>query len=70
MARPEHNRWWVERALAGWIEGPRDDLRLSHPNMVPFDELDEETKAFDRQAIRSMPKLLKQSCELLINKAL
>ena len=68
MARQEHNRWWVERALAGWTGGPRDDLRLKHPNMVPFDQLDEETKEFDREAIRAMPGLLKQACRLVIVK--
>lgn len=68
MARQEHNRWWVERALAGWNKGPRDDLRLMHPNMVPFDQLDEETKEFDREAIRVMARLLKKSCGLVITK--
>ena len=43
-ARSEHRRWMVERALAGWTPvtaaSPlRDNLRLVHPNIVPFDAL-------------------------------
>jgi hypothetical protein len=56
----------VERVLAGWTEGPRDDLRLTHPNMVPFDALDEETKDFDRDAIRAMPNRLRQEMNVAI----
>lgn len=68
MARQEHNRWWVERVLAGWTKGQRDDLRLTHPNMVPFEELEEETKEYDREAIRRAPELLKKTCKLFIVK--
>ena len=70
MSLQEHNRWWVERVLAGWTEGLRDDLRLTHPNIVTFDQLDEETKEFDRKAIRTMPRLLRQSCNLCIKRAM
>ncbi|EGB15573.1 Ryanodine receptor Ryr [Pseudodesulfovibrio mercurii] len=66
MAEQEHNRWWVERVLAGWEKGPRDDLRLTHPDMIPFDELSEKTKEFDRDMQRTLPKLLKESCGLSI----
>lgn len=53
ILRTEHNRWLVDRAIAGWMAGPRDDKgiprrdnrRRLHDNIRSFDELDAETRA-------------------------
>lgn len=53
ILRTEHNRWLVDRAIAGWMAGPRDDRgiprrdnrRRLHDNIRSFDELDAETRA-------------------------
>ncbi len=52
----EHNRWWTERILAGWIPGERDNAKFIHNNMVPFDELDAETADIDKINIAAMAR--------------
>lgn len=58
LARMEHARWNANRYLEGWQVGPRDDSQKRHPNLVPWDELDEPTKDYDRNAVRQIPELL------------
>ncbi len=58
LARMEHDRWWANRALDGWSYAPtRDDTRKHHPNMVPFDKLDERTRQLDRDSVQEILKL-------------
>ena len=54
LLKAEHNRWWTERLLANWRVGARDNARRLHPNLVPFDELDDFTKDIDKICIASM----------------
>ena len=54
LLRAEHNRWWSERLLADWRVGARDNASRLHPNLVPFDELDDATKDIDKICIASM----------------
>jgi hypothetical protein len=58
LARIEHERWAAHLWLAGWKHGPRDDSQKLHDNLVPYDELDEETKDYDRNACRLLGKYL------------
>lgn len=50
LAKMEHNRWWAELLLQG----------RTHPNMVPWDQLDEPTKEFDRGQVRAIPQAIEQ----------
>lgn len=43
----EHERWMMERWVSGWRHGARDNDTRRHPNLVPFDELDEQTRNLD-----------------------
>jgi hypothetical protein len=52
LAATEHARWCAHLRLAGWTAGPRDDAAKVHDNLVPYAELDENTKEYDRQACR------------------
>ena len=54
LLKAEHDRWWTERLLANWRAGARDNARRLHPNLVPFDELDDFTKDIDKICIASM----------------
>lgn len=54
LLKAEHNRWWVERLLADWRVGERDDVRRIHPNLVPFEQLDDFTKDIDKICIAAM----------------
>lgn len=54
----EHARWNANRWLEGWQLGPRNDARKTHPKLVPWAELDEPTRQYDRDAVRQIPELL------------
>ena len=59
MARMEHDRWCAERRRAGWTHGTkRDNDRKLHPDLVPWDELDEEAREKDRVMVRDLPAFL------------
>lgn len=59
MAEMEHERWRTEKQQQGWVYGkPRDDANKRHPDLVPWDQLDEPTKDKDRNAVKAFPKLL------------
>lgn len=49
MARNTHEVWAANRMAEGWTWGPRrDDALRQHPCLVPYEELPEEEKAYDR----------------------
>jgi len=57
----EHERWSQSRVRAGWVPGPRNDKARHHPNLAPWDQLDEAAKDKDREAVRSIPLLLERA---------
>ena len=62
LAFLEHRRWWNERLRAGWVAGPvRDDERRVHPDMVPYDDLSEQSREYDRAAVRAIPGILERA---------
>jgi ryanodine receptor 2 len=49
LAANTHEQWAVQRIADGWSFGPtRDDARREHPCLVPYDQLPESEKKFDR----------------------
>ncbi len=49
LARNTHENWARQRIAEGWSHGPRrDDARKEHPNLVPYEELSEADKDYDR----------------------
>lgn len=59
LARMEHDRWCEERQRTGWQWGPvRDDERRTSPHLVPWEQLPEEIKDYDRNPVRRMPAML------------
>jgi hypothetical protein len=59
LAEMEHERWWAQKRAVGYIFGPeKDDVDKTHPCMVPWDELPEEEKEKDREAVREIPQRL------------
>lgn len=58
LAKLEHERWVDQRLRDGWTPGPKDvDERLS-PYLIPWSELSEEVKEWDRRAVRGIPAFL------------
>ena len=59
MAIREHDRWSEDRKRQGWTYAPkRDNSRLNHPLLVPWEQLNEREKQKDRDAVRNLPKLI------------
>ena len=49
LARNVHENWAAARLREGWRYGPqRDDANLLHPCLVPYDELPDAEKEYDR----------------------
>ena len=59
MAELEHGRWNIERLRNGWrYSKTRDDLKRLHHYLIPWSELPEDIKTFDREAVRAFPTIL------------
>ncbi|CAA7620693.1 hypothetical protein MCP1_30068 [Candidatus Terasakiella magnetica] len=62
LAEIEHWRWCVSRWFDGWTLGEAKDAALKiSPYLVPYPQLSEDIKEFDRDAVRNIPALLKQA---------
>ena len=52
LARHNHDTWAQGRLAQGWRHGlVRDDAAKRHPDLVPYDELPEWEKEFDRNMV-------------------
>ena len=59
LAILEHRRWLNEREKAGWHYGATKDVdQRKSPYMVPWEELPDRAKEWNRSAVRSIPNLL------------
>jgi ryanodine receptor 2 len=60
LASNTHDVWAQERMAQGWRFGPeRNDSRKEHPSLVPYQELPEAEKAYDRNtAIQALKAII------------
>jgi len=59
LARNAHDVWARGRLAEGWRYGPRrDDERKETPNLVPYEELPESEKAYDRAMVTETLKAM------------
>ena len=58
LAEIEHEDWMKERIESGWTLGDKDIENKKTPYLIPYDELSEEIKDYDRDTIRNIPKLV------------
>ena len=59
IAENAHDMWALERQSEGWTYGPkRDDSRLETPDMVPYAQLPESEKQYDRIMAEDTLRLL------------
>jgi len=62
LAENSHDLWAAQRLAQGWTLGPqRDDAQKTHPCLVPYAELPDSEKEYDRIAamgtLKAMLKL-------------
>jgi hypothetical protein len=51
LAKNAHEIWAQQRLAEGWTYGPRrDDAAKKHPCLVPYEDLPESEKEYDRNA--------------------
>ncbi|MHB0939028.1 MAG: RyR domain-containing protein [Armatimonadota bacterium] len=50
LAESTHDHWALQRLAEKWTYGPvRDDQAKTHPDLVPYGELPESEKEYDRR---------------------
>ena len=59
MAKNVHEVWAQSRISQGWTYGPeRSDALMHHPCLVPYEELPEVEKAYDRDTALGTLRLI------------
>ena len=59
LARNAHEMWAQKRLADGWTYGPRrDDAKKKHPSLIPYDQLSESEKSYDRALVNETLKSL------------
>lgn len=59
LAKNTHEVWARGRMADGWTYGPvRDDAKKQHPGLVPYAELSEEEKQYDRNTAMETIKVI------------
>ena len=59
LSELEHRRWCAERSLAGWTYDPvRNDTARRTPYLIQWSQLPEDTRSYDRNAIKDIPAIL------------
>lgn len=67
LARMEHARWCADRYLGGWRYGEKADkpAKIS-PYLVPYDQLSEEIKQYDRDPVNDIPNLVRLAGQRIV----
>lgn len=59
IAQNVHEEWAQKRISDGWQYGPtRNDLLKLHPSLIPYADLSEEEKEYDRKTALSTLKMV------------
>ncbi|HEX5103640.1 MAG TPA: RyR domain-containing protein, partial [Pirellulaceae bacterium] len=70
LAHMEHARWCADRYLGGWRVGEQaDKLNKISPYLIPYDQLTEEIKQYDREAVLQIPELVQLASQRIVRVA-
>lgn len=59
IAKNVHEVWAAGRVAEGWTYGAeRDDIQKKHPYLVPYEDLPESEKNYDRRTSQETLKLI------------
>lgn len=67
MAENVHDVWAATRLAQGWTYGPeRDDTEKKHPCLVPYDQLPEDEKVYDRNtSVETLKFIVKNGFDIV-----
>lgn len=60
LSQLEHQRWMRDKLSNGWSLGKLDPELRHHPDIIPYEELDESVKDYIRVSVRNIPDYLKE----------
>lgn len=61
ISKNVHEVWSQGRMAQGWTYGPeRDDTRKEHPCLVPYEQLSDSEKAYDRNTALATLRLIRR----------
>jgi len=65
LAKMEHQRWWVDHLLNGYTYAPGDldDVKKTSGCLVEWDKLDLGTQDYDRNQVKSIPRILTEKAK-------
>lgn len=59
LAENNHETWAKQRIEEGWVYGStRNDEKKQHPDLIPYDELPDNEKEYDRITARETIKAI------------
>ncbi len=60
LAKMEHERWVEERKKDGWkyAPGEKDIKNKTSPYLLPYEEISEQVKEYNRNTVRELPRFL------------
>jgi len=59
LSKNTHEVWSKERMARGWTWGPeRDDANKKHPDLIPYEELTDDEKQYDRNTSMETIKVI------------
>lgn len=69
LAILEHRRWLAEREQAGWTYADKKNVgRKMSPYMVPWEDLPDRAREWNRSAVRNIPTLLASADLTIVRK--
>ena len=61
LAEEEHDGWVDYKLQDGWQLGPRDDDNRRHDGLIPYRELPDSVRQYDRNSVLMYPEVVKRS---------
>jgi hypothetical protein len=59
LAKNNHDHWAISRIKEGWRHGERrNDDRKLHPDLLPYDQLPDSEKEYDRKTVTEALKAI------------
>ena len=70
LSKTEHHRWNAYMLTTSWRPGAvRNDIRKIHPDIIPYEELTELKKIYDRNTLKNIHTLAKaMDCKIIRKK--